>query len=131
MTGTDNARFLAQAAAARHQATLSRASNAIEHLNSSGQPVTFSAVAAAVGVSRTWLYRNPEIRDLISRLRSAPARSASTRNAQRATAESLHARLHTARAEITSLPAENTRLRDQIARQYGEQRTQIHPIKHQ
>ena len=131
MTGTDNARFLTQAAAARHQATLSKASNAIEHLNSSGQPVNFSAVAAAAGVSRTWLYRNPEIRDLISRLRSAPAPSASTRNAQRATAESLHARLHIARAEITSLRAQNTKLRDQIARQYGEQRTQIHPIKHQ
>lgn len=131
MTGTDNARFLAQAAAARHQATLSRASNAIERLNGSGQPVNFSAVAAAADVSRTWLYRNPEIRDLISRLRSAPARSASTRNAQRATAGSLHARLHTARAEITSPRAENTKLRAQIARQYGEQRTQIHPIKHQ
>jgi hypothetical protein len=130
MTGTDNARFLAQAAAARHQATLSRASNAIERLNGSGQPVNFSAVAAAADVSRTWLYRNPEIRDLISRLRSAPARSASTPNTQRATAESLHARLHTARAEITSLRAENTKLRAQIARQYGEQRTQIHPIKH-
>ncbi len=131
MTGTDNARFLAQAAAARHQATLSRAFNAIEHLNSPGQPVNFSAAAAAAGVSRTWLCRNPEIRDLISRLRSAPARSASTRNAQRATAGSLHARLHTARAEITSLRVLNTKLPDQIARQHGEQRTQIHPIKHQ
>ena len=51
MTGTDNARFLAQAAAARHQATLSRASNAIERLNGSGQPVNFSAVAAAADFS--------------------------------------------------------------------------------
>jgi len=57
------------------------------------QPVTFSAVAAAAGVSRAWLYRNPGIRDLITRLRSEPRRTTSTPAAQRATAESLRARL--------------------------------------
>ena len=92
MTHADNTRYLAQAAAGRHRATLNKASNAIEHLDRSGQPVTFSAVAAAAGVSRTWLYRNPGIRDLITRLRTQPSRTTSTRAAQRATAQSLRAR---------------------------------------
>jgi Family of unknown function (DUF6262) len=112
----------------RRQATLRKASDAIAHLDSSGQPVNFSAVAAAAGVSRTSLYRDPAIRDLISRIRSAPSRSAATRAAQRATAESLRTRLDTARAEITRLRAENTMLREQAARHLGEQRAAIHPF---
>jgi hypothetical protein len=122
MTRADNTRYLTQATAERHQETLRKASDAIAHLDSSGQPVNFSVVAAAAGVSRTSLYRDPGIRDLISRIRSAPSRSATTRAAQRATAESLRARLNTARAEITRLRAENTMLREQAARHLGEQR---------
>src|SRR5215472_7940460 len=99
MTRADNTRYLARAAAERHQATLERASDAIERLDRTGQPVTFSAVAAAAGVSRAWLYRHPGIRDLISSLRSSsPATSSPA--AQRATAESLRARLDAARDEI-------------------------------
>jgi hypothetical protein len=122
MTRADNTRFLTQAAAGRHQATLRKASDAIEHLDSTGQPVNFSAVAAAAGVSRDSLYRDPGIRDLIIRMRSAPSPTAATRTAERATAESLRALLSTARAEITRLRAENTMLREQAARHLGEQR---------
>ncbi len=50
MTRADNTRFLTQAAADRHQETLRKASDAIAHLDSSGQPVNFSVVAAAAGV---------------------------------------------------------------------------------
>jgi Family of unknown function (DUF6262) len=126
MARADNTRFLTQATAERHQETLRKASDAIARLDSSGQPVNFSAVAAAAGVSRASLYRDPGIRDLISRIRSAPSRSAATRAAQRATAESLRARLDTARAEITRLRAENTMLREQAARRLGEQRAASH-----
>jgi hypothetical protein len=129
MTRADNTRFLAQATALRHQETLRKASDAIAHLDSTGQPVNFSAVAAAAGVSRASLYRDPGICDLISRIRSGPPRSAATRAAaQRATAESLRARLNTARAEISRLRAENTMLREQAARHLGEQRVAIHPL---
>lgn len=125
MTRADNARFLTRAASDRHHATVSKASNAIEHLDSTGQTINFSTVAAAAGVSRAWLYRHPDIRDLISRLRSAPARSATPQAIQRATAESLRGRLHAARAQITRLQADNTMLREQLARQLGEQRAAI------
>ena len=126
MTRADNTRHLAQAAASRHQATLTKASNTIERLDRSGQPVTFSAVAAAAGVSRTWLYRNPSVRDLITRLRTEPSQPASTPAAQRATAESLRARLDAARQEITRLRAENATLREQAARHLGQQRAREH-----
>jgi len=122
MTRADNTRFLTQAATRRHQAALAKASQAIERLDRSGQPVTFSAVATAAGVSRAWLYRNPGARDLITRLRTEPARTASTRAAQRASAESLRARLDAAHQEITRLRAENAALRQQAARRLGQQR---------
>jgi Family of unknown function (DUF6262) len=124
MTRADNTSYLAQAAADRHQGALTKATNAIEHLDRSGQAITFSAVAATAGVSRTWLYRNPGIRDLIARLRSSPSRTASTKAAQRATADSLRARLDAARQEITRLRAENATLREQAAHHLGQQRAQ-------
>ena len=127
MTRTDNTRFLTQATAGRHQATLKRAGDAIAHLESTRQPVNFSAVAAAAGVSRASLYREPAIRDLISRMRSAPPPSGTIRAAQRATAESLRTLLDTARAENTRLRAENTALREQAARHMGQQRAQPAP----
>ena len=127
MTRADNTRYLTQATTRRHQETLRKASDAIAHLDSTGQPVNFSAVAAAAGISRASLYRDPAIRDLISRIRSAPSQSTTTRAAQRATAESLRASLNTARAEIPRLRAENTMLRDQAARHLGEQRAATAP----
>ena len=126
MPRADNSRYLAQAAAARHQATLTKASDAIERLDRSGEPITFSAVAIAAGVSRAWLYRDPGIRELITCLRSAPPGTPSTPAAHRATAESLRARLDAARDEITRLRAENATLRDQAARHLGEQRAASH-----
>jgi len=117
MAAADNSRFLAQAAAERHQATVARAQAAIEKLDRSGHTVTFSAIAQAAGVSRSWLYRHPDTRDLITRLRSRRSPAATTPPAaQQATTESLRQRLHTTRAEISSLRAENIALRDQLAR---------------
>ena len=87
--------------------------------------VTFTAVADAAGVSRSWLYNQPDLRDTITGLRhngnTAPATV--TPAAQRATTDSLRQRLDAARDEIARLRAENATLRDQLARSLGEQRT--------
>ena len=69
MTHADNSSFLAQANARRHQAALSAAHHAIEQLQREGKAVSFSAIAQSADVSRGWLYRQDQIRDLISRLR--------------------------------------------------------------
>jgi Family of unknown function (DUF6262) len=123
MTPPYNSSYLAQANARRHQAALSAAHHAIEQLQREGRAVNFSAVAHSAGVSRGWLYRQKQIRDLISQHRALgppPARV----TAQRASADSLRQRLDAARAEISRLRAENHSLRDQIARQIGLRRTQ-------
>jgi hypothetical protein len=123
MTRADNSAFLAQANARRRQAALSAAHRAIEQLQRQGQAVSFSTVAQSAGVSRGWLYRQDQIRDLISRQRALKPPAARV-TAQRATADSLRQRLDAARAEITRLRAENRTLRDQLARHLGLQRTQ-------
>ena len=127
MRRADNSAFLAQANARRHQAALSAAHHAIQQLQRQGRPVTFSTVAQSAGVSRGWLYRQDQIRDLISKQRTLKP-PATRLTAQRATADSLRQRLDAARAEITRLRAENHSLREQLARQLGLQRTQ--PDKH-
>jgi hypothetical protein len=124
MARADNSSFLAEANARRHQAALSAAHHAIEQLQRQGQAVTFSTVAESAGVSRGWLYRQDQIRDLISRQRALKPPAARRLTTQRATADSLRRRLDTARAEITRLRAENRSLQEQLARHLGLQRAQ-------
>jgi chromatin segregation and condensation protein Rec8/ScpA/Scc1 (kleisin family) len=96
---------------------------ALRRLDQSGQPINFASVAQAASVSRKWLYRVPELRDAIMALRVNPPRPHPTvPSRQRATAESLRRRLETALAELNHLRQENTRLRDELARHYGQQR---------
>ena len=122
MNRADNSAYLAQANARRHQAALAAARHAIEQLQREGQAINYTTVARTAGVSRPWLYRQTQIRDLISQLREQ--KPAAALAAQRPSTDSLRQRLDTARDEITRLRAENRSLRDQIARQLGLQRTQ-------
>ncbi len=123
MTRADNSAFLAQANARRHDAALAAARHAIEQLQREGTAINYTTVAHSAGVSRTWLYRQDQIRDLISQLRRQHAPAAAVAS-QRASTDSLRQRLDTARTELTRLRAENRSLRDQIGRQLGLRRTQ-------
>ena len=71
----DNAAPIVAAARHRHELTRARAVQALRELDRTGAPVTFAAVAAKAGVSRSWLYAQPDIRDQIVRLREATSRS--------------------------------------------------------
>jgi hypothetical protein len=122
MARADNSAFLAQANARRRQAALAAARHAIEQLQREGKTINYTAVALSAGVSRTWLYSQDQIRDLISQLRQQHT-PAVPLAAQRASTGSLRQRLDAARAEITRLRAENHSLREQVARQLGLQRT--------
>src|SRR6266540_725948 len=98
----DNSRFLIQAARRRSQATRERAIQALRRLAATGGPATFDSVARTAGVSRSWLYTQPDLRAEIERLRAAyghapaslpiPAR-------QRASDASLQRRLEAVNAE--------------------------------
>jgi TolA-binding protein len=121
----DNTIHLLQAAAARHHNAVVAAREAIREFDNEGTQVTFRGVAARAGVSRSWLYRDPDIRAEIERLRSAspPTPKHALPAAQRASTDSLRQRLDTLNDEITRLRKENQILRDQLARQLGQRRT--------
>jgi small-conductance mechanosensitive channel len=123
MTSTDLAASpLARAAARRHERALQAATATIDRLGRATQPINFSVVAQHAGVSRAWLYRQPEIRELITGLRSTGPRQPTVRAAQRASADSLRQRLDAATDEISRLRSDNAALRDQLARLLGGQR---------
>jgi hypothetical protein len=87
---------LSEAAARRHELTRSKALQALRELDRAGAPVTFAGVAQAAGISRSWLYTQPDISSQIRRLRQEANAAGGIPSAQRPTDASLRARLATA-----------------------------------
>ena len=117
---TDRVDRLREAAQARHDGTLRRATNALQRMARRGDAVTFRQVAETAGVSRSWLYRQPQLREEITRLRDTTAgRPGTLPSNERATTDSLRQQLRTYRDEISRLRTENQELRDQLARHLG------------
>ena len=117
---------LTEAAARRHELTRSKAVQALRELDRAGTPVTFAGVAQAAGVSRSWLYTQPDISSQIRRLRrqANDAGSAGVIPAgHRPTDASLRARLTAALDRNKQLAGENARLRRQLAHALGDQRS--------
>jgi Family of unknown function (DUF6262) len=121
----DNTRHLLLASAARHDTAVQRSRGAIKELERVGTPITFTTIARAARVSRGWLYNQPELRDAIIQLRrhAETTTRSTTPSTQRASTESLRQRHDSARDEITRLRVDNARLREQLARSLGEQRS--------
>ena len=115
---------LAQHAHARHEQTLQTALAAFSKMASAGETVTVSALASRAGVSRSWIYTQPELRERIEQLRGegAGTRPASREAGSRASTESLRRRLALAHQPIEPLGAENHQLRQSLARTHGQLR---------
>jgi len=117
---------LSEAAARRHELTRAKAVQALRELDRAGTPVTFAGVARAAGISRSWLYTQPDVGSQIRRLRqetNAAGSDCDIPAAQRATDASLRARLTAALDRNKQLANENARLRRQLARALGDQRS--------
>ena len=117
---------LSEAAARRHELTRARAVQALRELDRAGTPVTFAGVGRAAGVSRSWLYTQTDISNQIRRLRRKTDGAGSAGAipvGQRSTDASLRARLTTALDRNKQLADENARLRRQLARALGDQRS--------
>ncbi|MGW0886263.1 DUF6262 family protein [Streptomyces sp. NPDC002671] len=65
----DNSPHVIAAARQRAAATRARAIVAMRRMDTAGQPVTFDVVAREAGVSRSWLYTQPDLRAEIAGLR--------------------------------------------------------------
>ena len=114
---------LAAAARQRSDQTRQRATEALQRLHATGQPITFAHVTRTAGVSRSWLYRQPDLRADINRLRRvATGHAVPVPPPQRGSTESLLQRLQAALDEITRLKADNHQLREHLAQHLGHRR---------
>jgi Family of unknown function (DUF6262) len=68
MPPADNSRYLAEASRRRHDEARDRAARAIDAAAARGTAVTVSGIAAAAGVSRSWLYTQDDLRAAIAEL---------------------------------------------------------------
>lgn len=120
----DNSAHLTVAAQRRHELTRSKAIQALRELARAGTSVTFEAVAVAAGVSRSWLYTQPDIKTEIQGLREAThhAPTSTVPVSQKASDTSLLRRLEAATQRNRELAAANQQLRRQLARALGDQR---------
>ena len=122
----DNSAYLIAAARRRSDDARRRAVTALRSLDADGQLVTFSTIASAAGVSRSWLYAQDDLREQIGRLRARQHQTPSSPpvpDRQRATPASLLRRLEAATVRIRVLESDNRQLRDALERALGEQRT--------
>lgn len=119
----DSDHRLAELARERHRQTLHRAEQVIIDLADSGELVTVALVAKRAGVSRSWIYTQPELRNRIDQLRQRRIGAAAARETvTRASDDSLRQRLTLAHERISQLRAENQQLRDALAHVHGELR---------
>ncbi len=93
---------------------------AIRKLDRAGEPITVAGVAALAGVDRSYIYDQVDLLEEIRQRRAMPVRSAPRPAAERATIESLQARLTSAHEEIARLKAENRKIRDRLAVALGD-----------
>ncbi|MDT5055218.1 MAG: hypothetical protein QOJ56_2821 [Mycobacterium sp.] len=122
----DNTIHLKAAAARRHQHTRARAIAAMHELDRTSGALTFDSVARHAGVSRSWIYTQPDIKDEIHRLRAQQHR-APIPSSQRASDSSLRQRLELAATRNRELADENQRLRRQLAHALGQLRAAGQP----
>lgn len=122
----DNSQHIVEAARRRSEYTRSKAIQALRSLDAAGEAVTFDAVAKQAGVSRSWLYGQPDLRAEVERLRAAHRRAPTSPvpARQRTSDASLLRRLEAANTRVRQLTQENHRLRDQLASALGEQRAE-------
>ena len=120
----DNSRHLVDAARKRAERTRRRAVTTVRRLADNAGPVSFEIVARQAGVSRSWLYAQPDLRAQIEQLRSSNRQPhvAAQPARQRATETSLLRRLEAATDRIRHLEQQNRELRDALAQALGEHR---------
>jgi AraC-like DNA-binding protein len=120
----DNAQHLIAAARQRSQVTHRRAVTALRRMDNAGHPVTVDALAREAGVSRSWIYNQPDLRAEIARLRdrARPVTGRLVPDRQRASDASLLRRIELAAQRIRELETDNRRLRQALAEALGERR---------
>lgn len=125
----DNTDNLINAARNRTAITRRKVTMAIRRLDAAAATITYQSLAREAGVSRSWLYSQPDIRELIDHHRAGhpePA-AASPPPRQRPSAASLQTRLEVANTRIRELQQDNQRLREALSQALADTREPTRP----
>lgn len=123
MPANHAAQHLAEHARQRHHQTLQRAQQALTELADAGEQATVALLADRAGVSRSWIYTQPTLRDRLRQLQQHHTSAGLVRDTvTRATDDSLRRRLALAHERINQLRTENQHLRDALAHAHGQLR---------
>jgi hypothetical protein len=126
----NNTRYLIEHSRQRHERTLERTRRTLVELANTGQSVTVAALANRAGVSRSWIYTQPELREQIQQHQRSHSDSDTARQiVTRASDESLRRRLTLAHERITQLRRENQQLREALAHACGQLRAAGAPAR--
>ncbi|MGW3496666.1 DUF6262 family protein [Streptomyces sp. NPDC001020] len=119
MPPADNTAALAEATRRRSERARSDAEKDISTAQCTGGRISFAAISKTAGVSRSWLYIQP---DLVAAVRQLQDRQPATERtgSQPASKASVQPRLETALARIKQLRAENSELAGRLETAYGE-----------
>jgi len=96
-----------------------RAEAGVRQLIKEGRPINFETVKEVSGVSRAWLYNQPELRQRIEQLRGQSQPKKSVPSEQRASQASNAAKVKTLLQEVKKLRAENQGLRHHLENAHG------------
>ena len=120
----DNSHHLTEAARRRHDQAHQRVVRTLRAARTGDRPPSVSALAAAAGVSRSFIYSNP---DLIQALHELGPREPTRVDPRRqASHQSLLARVAALNEKNKTLRAENTDLRRRLEAAHGALRDQHH-----
>jgi hypothetical protein len=114
----DNTHHLLAAARERSEKARARATQALTQIRETGRTTTVSELAWTAGVSRSWLYTQPDLVDLLQQQKTTN-RTSTPGSSTLASDASLHRRLQLAHQRIRQLTDENKRLRERLARVHG------------
>lgn len=116
----DNTHHLVQATARRQAEARARVMTILQEAHSLGESLNLATAARRAGVSRAYLYSQPDLVAAIRELAAAnTGRQPAMPTAQRSTPASLLARIEALTARNKALREENQRLRKQLAAAHG------------
>ncbi|MEH2262388.1 DUF6262 family protein [Nostoc sp.] len=119
MTGERNIDGLRGNAQRKRQEAFEKVEQGIQKLIKEQKVINFNAVAKASGLSKAWLYKEPEIKARIEHLRENNSKTKEIPAKQRSSDASKDAIIKTLKERIKRVEAENRGLRDQHEAIYG------------
>lgn len=111
---------LRESAQRKRQATFEKVERGIQQLIKDKTPINFNTVTKASGVSKAWLYKEPEVKARIEKLRAQSSGTRKIPPKQQASDKSKDALIKTLKDRIKRLVAENQELRQQNQVAYGQ-----------